>query len=100
MPLITVTRNNGAFGRIRTAKIMADNIEIGQVKCGESVNVQVPDDSTNLYAKMDWGRSLPYPVSNITEGQEVYMNAFFTFNPLRSLGIMPIPIVLEDEPSS
>ena len=77
---------------------MADDREIGRVKSGETVNVRVPDDSTNLYAKMDWGRSQPYPVSSINDGQTIYMNAWFTLNPLRGLGVIPIPICLEDQP--
>lgn len=77
---------------------MADNVEIGQVKSGETVDVQVPGHSTNLYAKMDWGRSHPYPVCNIKDGETIYMNAWFTLNPLRSIGIIPIPVSLEDEP--
>ena len=98
MRSIVVTRNNGWFGRIRAASIMADDVEIGQVNSGESVEVQVPDDSTHLYAKMDWGKSLPYPVENLTDGQTIYMNARLTLNPLRSFGILPIPVSLEDEP--
>ena len=76
---------------------MADNVEIGRVKSGETVDVKVPDHSTNLYAKMDWGRSKPYPVSNVKNGQTIYMNAWFTLNPLRNIGIIPIPVALEDE---
>ena len=98
MLTITVTRNKGWYGRIRTAKIMADDEEIGQVRSGESVNVQVPAHSKNLYAKMDWGRSTPYPVSNITDGQTIYMNAWFTFNLLRGIGVAPIPIAFEEKP--
>jgi len=98
MPSITVTRNKGWYGRIRTAKIMADNVEIGQVKSGETVDVQVPEHSTNLYAKIDWGWSHPYPVGDIRDGQTLYMNAWFTFNPLSNSGMIPIPIALEDEP--
>ncbi len=98
MPTITVIRNKGYFGYIRTAKIMADGVEIGRVKSGETVDVHVPDLSTNLYAKMDWGWSNPYPVSNVKDGQTIYMNAWFALNPLRNIGVMPIPIALEDAP--
>ena len=98
MASITVTRNHGWFGRIRTARIMADTLEIGRIKSGETVSVQVPADSTNLYAKMDWGRSKPYLVSNTYDGQTIYMNAWFSINPLRNIGLIPIPVALEDLP--
>ncbi len=76
---------------------MADDIEIGRVKSGEAVDVHVPDDSSNLYAKIDWGRSQPYPVCNISDGQTIYMNAWFTLNPLRNIGLMSMPVALEDD---
>lgn len=77
---------------------MADDLEIGRVKSGETVNVHVPDGSTNLYAKMDWGRSEPYPVAKTNDGQRIYMNAWLTLNPLRNIGLIPIPVALEDQP--
>ena len=98
MPIITVARNKGWFGRIRTASIMADDVEIGRVKSGETANVQVPDHANSLYVRMDWGRSSAYPVSNVKDGQTIYMNAWFTLNPLRNIGVIPIPFALEDKP--
>lgn len=95
---ITIVRNKGWFGRVRVAKIMADNVEIGRVRSGESVCANVPDDSTNLHAKMDWGRSKPFSVANLRNEQTIYLNAWLTLNPLRYLGIISIPIALEEEP--
>ena len=98
MRTITVTRNGGWYGRIRTAIILADDLEIGRVKSGKTVTVKVPEHASNLYVKIDWGRSSPYPVSNIKEGDTIYMNAWFTLNPLRNFGILPLPIDLEQQP--
>jgi len=98
MASVSLRRNKGWFGRLRIAIIMADDVEIGRVKSGETVELHVPDGSINLYAKMDWGRSHPYPVCNIREGQTIYMNAWFTLNPLRNIGLIPIPITIEDQP--
>ena len=98
MRTVTIVRNKGWYGRARTAQIMADNTEIGRIKMGNTVTVQIPEDANNLYAKMDWGRSLPYPVQNIKDGQTIYMNAWFTLNLLRNIGINQLPIALEDTP--
>ena len=95
---IKIFRNKGWFGRFRTAIIMADDVEIGRVKSGESVDVRIPEQTSHIYVKMDWGRSSPYPVNKIKHGQTIYMNAYFTLNPLRSIGVIPIPITLEDDP--
>lgn len=77
---------------------MADNLEIGRINCGQTVTVQVPRDAQNLYAKMDWGRSPRYPAEEVKDGQTIYMNGWFSLNILRNLGILPIPITLEDQP--
>ena len=91
---IHVVRNKGWYGLARTAQIMADDTEIGRVKCGATASVQIPDNTENLYAKMDWGWSEPFPVDDLKDGQTIYMNAWFTFN----IGLSPIPVALEFEP--
>jgi len=95
---ITIIRNKGYYGRMRTAKIMADGNEIGLIKSGETINIKIPEQANNLYIKMDWARSEPYSIDKLEEGQTIYINAQFTFNPLRSLGIMTMPIAFEDKP--
>ncbi len=95
---IKMIRNKGYYGRMRTAKIMADGNEIGLIKSGETVNINIPEQANNLYIKMDWARSEPYHVNKLEEGQTLYVNAWFTFNPLRNFGIMTIPIALENKP--
>lgn len=97
MATITVSRNKGWFGRSRRASIMADNIEIGSVKAGESLTVRIPDGASGLYVKIDWGRSEPYPVNQIREGDTIYVKARFSWNLLRNLGILPIPVTLESK---
>ena len=94
---VTIIRNKGWFGRLRTAKIMADGVEIGLIESGETVTIKVPDHANNLYAKMDWARSKPYPLNNIKDGQTIYMNAWFTMNPFRTLGLMTMPMALQDK---
>lgn len=98
MTEIIISRNKGWFGRMRTAIILADNVEIGRVKSNESVNVKIPEQTRNLYIKMDWGKSSAYPVNKIKNGQTLYMNARSTMSPLRMLGISSIPIKFENEP--
>lgn len=95
---ITIIRNKGYYGRMRTAKIIADGNEIGLIKSGETVNLKIPEQANNLYIKMDWARSKPYPINELNDGQTIYINARFSFNPLRNLGIMTIPIAFENKP--
>ena len=95
---ITIIRNKGYYARMRTARIMADETEIGLIKSGEIVNVEIPKHARNIYIKIDWGRSEFYPTSKLKEGETIYLNAWFTFNPLKKLGIMTIPIGFENNP--
>jgi hypothetical protein len=95
---ITIIRNKGFFGRLRRAKILADDTEIGQLRAGQQVTVQVPPKAKNLYVKMDWALSLPYPLAEVSEGQIIYMNAYFSWSISQGLGLLPLPILLEDKP--
>jgi len=95
---ITMVRNKGYYGRMRTAKIIADGNEIGLIESGETVDIKIPEQANNIYIKMDWAQSKPYPINTLKEGQVVYVNTWFTFNLLRGLGVMNIPIAIEDEP--
>ncbi len=95
---LTVTRNHGWYGRLRSVRLMADSVEVGRLRSGQTLEVDVPPEATALYAKMDWGRSKSVPLERLTDGQNLYLNAWFTFNPLRNAGIAPIPIALEDAP--
>ncbi|MEO0480493.1 MAG: hypothetical protein AAF196_13505 [Planctomycetota bacterium] len=98
MKTITVIRNRGRYGVIRKAKIMADRKRIGVVSAGGTVEVEIPAGTASLYVKMDWGRSNPFPVAELENGDTIYMNARFTVNPLRGLGIIALPIRFEWEP--
>ena len=98
MRTVSVTRNKAWYGRLRTAIVLADDVEVGRVKVGATANIHIPDQASNLYVKMDWGRSTPYPVNHIKDGQTLYVNGWFTLNPLRNMGILSIPIAIEDEP--
>lgn len=95
---ITMIRNKGYYGRMRTAKIMADDNEIGSIKSGEIVNIKIPKRADNIYIKMDWAKSQPYPIDNLEEGQTIYVNTWFTFNLFRAVGMMTIPMAIENEP--
>lgn len=98
MTTLTIKRNRGWFGLIRSAVILADGIEVGRVKAGESVTIQLPEGTGNLSARMDWAQSRPVPVSRFKDGQVIYLNSRFTLNPLRNIGILTMPMDFENEP--
>lgn len=94
---VTIMRNKGYFGKFRIAKIIADNKEIGLIHSGETISLNIPKQAKNLYIKMDWGRSKPYQIKKLRDGQTIYINAWFSFNILRGLSLMSIPIAFENK---
>ena len=99
---LTVTRNRGWYGVIRKLHIYAKTPRgkwrLGEVKSGESVQVQVPQDASAIYGKMDWCKSVPMDLTFIGEGDTVYANLWFTLNPFRMMGIPTMPCAIEAKP--
>lgn len=96
MRSLTITRNRGYYGIFRALKLYVDDVAVGDVKSGKSVQIVVPDDAGVLYGKMDWGRTNSLPLKHVTDGQTLYANASFSFNLLRGLGLAEIPITLQE----
>lgn len=100
---LTVTRNRGKYGVARALVIYAlsptaGKVKLGRVKHGATIEVQVPQDATKLYGKMDWGKSEPLNLAFYHGGEQVYANLWFSLNPLRIFGITEIPCKIEAQP--
>lgn len=98
MRRVILKRNKGWFGRMRALKLYVDDIEIGSIKAGETITLDIPDGVTELYGKMDWGKTNKFPLAFIEDGDEVFANARFTLNPLRNMAIIQMPITLQSQP--
>lgn len=97
MRTITLTRNKGWFGRARTLKLFVDDKEVGAVKAGKTVSLNIPDGAQELYGKMDWGKTNKYSLAFIEDGDALFANGRFTFNPLRNFALVEIPIQIQIE---
>lgn len=99
---LSVIRNRGWYGKIRILHIYANTPRgkwrLGEVKQGRSVDVEVPQDATQLYGKMDWCKSVPIDLTFFNSGETVYANAWFSLNPFRLMGIPTMPIKMESQP--
>ncbi len=99
---LTVTRNRGWYGKVRKlalfAKTPRGRVRLGEVKSGQSVNVNVPQDATQIYGKMDWAKSVSLDLTFFNGGETVYANLCFTLNPLRLMGIPTMPCRIESQP--
>ena len=99
---ITITRNRGWYGKVRSlalfAKTPRGRVHLGKVASGKSVTVNVPQDATQIYGKMDWCKSVPMDLTFVSEGDTVYANLWFTLNPFRLMGIPTMPCRFESVP--
>jgi len=99
---LTITRNRGWYGKARAltlfAKTPSGHVKLGKVKSGQSTPVEVPQDATEIYGKMDWAKSEPLDLAFVNPGETVYANLWFTLNPARMLGIPTMPCAIEGTP--
>jgi len=99
---ITVTRNRGYYGKFRKLQLYAKTprgkSRLGEVKQGASVTVNVPQDATEIYGKMDWCKSVPMDLTFVSQGETIYANLWFTLNPFRLMGIPTMPCRIESRP--
>lgn len=62
---------------------------------GQSQDLETPAELSSIYGKMDWGKTEVLKLSDATEPLRIRIENRFTVNPLRMLGLMRLPISLE-----
>jgi len=99
---LTITRNRGWYGKARAltlfAKTPSGHVKLGKVKSGQSTSVDVPQDATQIFGKMDWGQTEPYDLALVSPGETLFVNSWFSFNLAKGAGILPLPIKFESNP--
>jgi len=88
MKQITIYRNKGWFGLARKLKVMVDGAEIETLKAGETKSVTLPAGASEIWGKMDWGKTNIFDLNTLRGGEQLDFNARFTLNPLRNLAII------------
>lgn len=91
MKLITIRRDPGFYGSMRKLTILIDGTKVARLKQHEDVLLEVDDNATWMQGKMDWGKTEQVPLQDLDHGTIITFKAWFTFNPLRSLGISALP---------
>ena len=92
MRKIHIVRKSGYYGKLRALKLIIDGRKSDSVKDGESIEIQVPDNAAKLKGKMDWASTHLFSLENIKGGEAVIFEPYFTFNPLRHLGLLALPV--------
>ena len=62
---------------------------------GQSQKIDAPIGLLSLCGKMDWAKTEVLVLSGSTEHVHILINQWFTLNPLRMLGLMQLPVSLE-----
>lgn len=62
---------------------------------GQTQEIDTPTELLSLYGKMDWAKTEVLELSGSTECVHILINQWFTLNPLRILGLMQLPISVE-----
>ena len=97
MPNITISRNRGAYAKMRALKIIVDGEHVASIRQGKSISIDVPSHEFEMYGKMDWAKTNVLIVPQARSGDHFHFKAQFTINPFRNLGIPTMPIRLEQE---
>ncbi len=92
MKTLMITRRPGPFGAIRKLDVYVDGEKQGSVKQNETLVIEVADTASEIYGKMDWGRTESFPIGDLPDGTDMVIWAWFTFNPLRVMGLKSIPM--------
>jgi len=92
MKTLHITRKRGAFAAARAMGVYVDGAKVGQIRQNDTLTIEVPDDAKAIYGKIDWTKTEPFPIDNLADGTQMVIWAWFTFNPLRMVGIKTIPM--------
>ncbi|WP_107495187.1 hypothetical protein [Thalassobius sp. I31.1] len=91
MKLITIRRDPGFYGSMRKLTILIDGTKVARLKQYEDVLLEVDDEAIHLQGIMDWGKTEHVSLRDLDHGATITFKAWFTLNPLRNLGISPLP---------
>ena len=91
---IFIARNNGWYGKMRKFSIYADDTLLGTIRSGETQSFELPDHARQMFCKIDWAKTNIISAEDIRDGDRFEINSVFSLNPLKLLGIAPIPVTL------
>lgn len=76
---------------VRKLKLLVDDRQVAKIAQNTSVEIERPDTGGTLTAKMDWATTQGFPLAGIEDGASITVTLHVSFNPLRNVGILPLP---------
>lgn len=91
MKQLRVERQKGYYGMFRVLKIVIDGEVVAELKQEQSITIDVDNDAKEIWGKMDWARTERMKIDNIPASKVLVFKAYFTLNPFRNIGLLPMP---------
>ena len=91
MKKISIQREKGYYGMARALKIIVDGKHIGKINQGQAMVFDLPENHQEIWGQMDWGKTRRLDISHYNLNMTIVFKAYFTFNPLKSLGLAKLP---------
>jgi hypothetical protein len=88
---IQIERQLGFYGMIRALVIVVDGVPVARIQQRESIVVEVPPGSREIWGKMDWGETERLNLHEYRPDLIVVFRGYFTLNPFKTLGITQLP---------
>ncbi|MEO0982342.1 MAG: hypothetical protein AAFX03_06790 [Pseudomonadota bacterium] len=95
MKQVRMIRERGYFGAARALGVYVDGKKVGELMQTKSLLVDIPPGAREIYGKMDWGKTVRYPLAELENGAALKVKLHFTLNPLRLLGMPTLPSRIE-----
>lgn len=92
MRKIRIVCEKGFYGRFRALKLEIDGREVGSIRQGKSVEIEIPPDAVEIRGRMDWGKTDSLSLTHVKEGDVITFKPYFSLNFKRGLGVKNIPI--------
>ena len=91
MRQIRIECRKGGYGIFRTLEIVVDGDNVGAVKHGQSIAIDVPDDGRQIWGKMDWAETDRLELEECGPGQSIVFHGYFTWDLLKGIGVSKMP---------
>lgn len=90
----TITRKPGWYAKVRKFHLKVDGRKMATIEEGETVTLEVSPEARSLVGTVDWGRSPSFSLQQLNDGDLLEIQGWFTWNPLRNLGLLELPVTI------
>jgi len=83
---ITIERQRGFYAMARKLLIEVDGKTVAKIKQGQTIDLTLDTDATEICGRIDWGKTDSLPLAPIPDGARIVFKAYLSLNPLKQMG--------------